>query len=108
MTHVQLSLHDLSQLVIMQTQSGKGRNEIINILVARGWPEASATRFVDMTLSEHEELASQTRSHTQAENPEQDQQPGNEAFPNEQELWRMLFIVALAVAIIVMFSLLNH
>ena len=102
MTHVHLSLHDLSQLVVMQAQNGRNRNEIVRTLIERGWPEKSAARFVDMTLSEHEELL----SHPPV--PEPDQQPSNEAFPNEQEVWRMLFFVALAVTLIVLFSVLQH
>ena len=51
-TQVQLSLRDLSQLVVLQTQKGKSRDEVVQVLVARGWPEVSAVRFVDMTLFE--------------------------------------------------------
>jgi hypothetical protein len=53
MTQAQLSLRDLSQLVVLQIQKGKSRDEVVLVLVARGWPEVSAARFVDMTVFEH-------------------------------------------------------
>jgi len=37
---------------MLQTRSGKSRDEVVQVLVARGWPEVSAVRFVDMTLFE--------------------------------------------------------
>jgi hypothetical protein len=94
-THVQLSLHDLSQLVVLQTQSGKSRGEIVRVLVARGWPEVSAVRFVSTTLSEHRELAAR------AQVPDEDQQSTNRALYSEQEVRRMLWIVGLVVVIII-------
>jgi hypothetical protein len=52
MTQAKMSLRDLSQLVVVQTQNGKSKDQVVKVLMARGWPEVSAVRFVDMTLFE--------------------------------------------------------
>ena len=95
MPYVQLSLHDLSQLVVMQTLSGKSRDEIVKVLVARGWPEASAVRFVNMTLNE--EAQRSTRTHE----PEADERPANQTFSPDWESWRVIVVMVLVTAMFI-------
>ncbi|MCL5997303.1 MAG: hypothetical protein M1546_14790 [Chloroflexi bacterium] len=95
MAHVQLSLHDLSRLVVLQTQGGKSRDEIVRVLVARGWPEISAVRFVNTTLTEEAVRA----AHAQV--PEEDEQPAHQAFSVDQESWRVLLIIVLITMVLI-------
>ncbi|MCL5275259.1 MAG: hypothetical protein M1434_11040 [Chloroflexi bacterium] len=96
MTHVHLSLHELSELVILQTQRGKSRDEIVKVLVARGWPQMSAERFVDMTLAEHHELAAQAPA------PESGQQPADQASHEDQQMGVMLLVVVLLTLMVIL------
>ncbi len=102
MTPVQLSLHELSQLVVLQYQSGRSREEIVRVLVERGWPEISAVRFVNMTLAEQ----AGRLAHEQA--PKEDQQPPGQAFTGEQESWRILLVVVLITAVFIACMLLTY
>ncbi len=95
MTNVKLSLHDLSQLVVMQAQRGKSRDEIIRVLVERGWPAVSAERFVSMTLTEQQE-----RSASAAATGE-DKPHADETFTSDQESRRVWLVVLLVTAIFV-------
>lgn len=96
MTHVHLSLHELSELVILQTQRGKSRDEIVKVLVGRGWPELSAERFVDMTLSEHHELAAR------AEPPGSDQGHTDQTSPEDQQLGSILLVAVLLTLMVIL------
>ncbi len=95
MTHVQLSLHDLSQLVVMQAQRGKSRDEIVKELMERGWPEVSARQFVTMTLIEQQQRASNAA--VQGE----DQSNSKESYTNDQESRRVLLVVLLVTAVFI-------
>ncbi len=95
MSHIHLSLHDLSQLVVMQAQRGKSRDEIVRVLVARGWPELSAVRFVNTTLAEQASRAAE------AQVPEEDGQPPHQGFTNTQEIWRIVLVMVLITAFFV-------
>ena len=95
MTHVQLSLHDLSQLVVMQAQRGKSRDEIVRELMERGWPEVSARRFVTMTLIEQQQRASNAA--VQGE----DESNSKESYTNDQESRRVLWVMLLVTAVFI-------
>ena len=69
MTQAKMSLRDLSQLVVLQTRSGKNRDEVVQVLVARGWPEVSAVRFVDMTLFEQGAHPARERAPMEGQQP---------------------------------------
>jgi hypothetical protein len=94
MTQVQLSLRDLSRLVVLQTQSGKSRDEVVQVLVARGWPEVSAVRFVDMTLFE------QGGRSAGAGASEEEQGPTRRAFSAGPGSWKALLVPVLIMAVL--------
>ena len=96
MTHVNLSLHELSELVVLQTQRGKSRDEIVKVLVERGWPQVSAERFVDMTLSEHHDIA------VQAPAPESSRQPADQAPPGGRQVVVTLLVVILLTLMVIL------
>jgi hypothetical protein len=100
--HIQLSLHDLSQLVMVQAERGKSREEIVQLLVERGWPKVSAVRFVNTTLTE------QAGQSTRAQMPDDDPQQANQAFMSDQESWRILLVVVLVTAIFIACMLLAY
>ncbi len=95
MTNVKLSLHDLSQLVVMQAQRGKNRDEIVRVLVERGWPEVSAERFVSLTLTEQQERSASAAAAGE-EKPRAD-----ETFTTDQESRRVLLVVLLVTAVFI-------
>ena len=95
---VELSLRDLSQLVVLQAQRGTSRDEIVKILVERGWPGVSAVRFVDMTLLE--ESGRSEPAQAQAMN---DQQPPKENYTKGMVTWQMLLVVILLMVIATVF-----
>ncbi len=95
MQPVHLSMRELSELVLRQTQSGRSRSEIVKVLVERGWPEVSAVQFVNMTLSEHQEITARD------EESEDKSESTHQAFPNSQVLWRVLIVVVLVMTIAV-------
>jgi hypothetical protein len=99
MPPIQLSLHDLSQLVVMQSQSGRTREEIVHILVERGWPESSATRFVITTLAEHKLLLADEFP------PARQPPPSGQADHSGQET-RLMFLAVLLVAISILMCIL--
>ena len=92
MTQTNLSLRDLSQIVVCQWNSGKNKAEIVRYLVERGWPQVSATRFVTSILSDNAGVDEvRHRTATKA--------------PHDRLLLQMMLIVAMAAAVIVAFSL---
>jgi hypothetical protein len=95
MAPVQLSLHDLSQLVVIQTQSGRSRREIVEVLMARGWPEVSAVRFVDMILAEQNERSAS------AAGAEERRPPTHRSFFVDQDWWKVVLAVVVITAICV-------
>jgi hypothetical protein len=98
MSHNTLSLHDLSQLVIMQTKSGRTKAEIVKVLVERGWPEASAVHFVNATLSTYKAGAAPEQA------PEDQRQPEEPDTSPEQEYWLVFLMVMLVVVIVFLCS----
>jgi hypothetical protein len=77
---------------VCQWNSGKDKVEIVRYLVGRGWPRASATRFVSSILSGNIGVDDiRHRAIKQA--------------PHDQMLLRMMLIVAVAAAVIVAVSL---
>jgi hypothetical protein len=103
MTQVQLSMRDLSRLVVLHIQKGKSRDEVVQVLVARGWPEVSAARFVDMILFE------QGRS-ARAWPSEEEQHPTRQtssASPGSRKAFFVLVIVALALLALFIASVLT-
>ena len=91
---MQLSLHDLSQLVVFQAQRGTSREEIVNLLVARGWPGISAVRFVNMTLLEENGRTERAPA------PGRDgQQPPKENYTRGMVTWQMLLVIVLIMAL---------
>jgi hypothetical protein len=95
MPPVQLSLHDLTQLVIIQTQNGRSRREIVETLVERGWPETTAVRFVDLTL------AAQNARQASASQPDEQQLPTNThpSFSIDEDWWKVVLAVLVITAI---------
>ena len=92
MTQTNLSLRDLSQIVVCQWNCGKNKAEIVRYLVERGWPQVSATQFVSSILNDNAGIDEvRHRTATQA--------------PRDRLLLRMMLIVAVAAAVIVAFSL---
>ena len=51
MKHAALSMRDFVYIVVTQAHCGRRQDEIAAFLVARGWPERSAQRFVSDVLS---------------------------------------------------------
>ncbi len=103
MAHVHLTLQELSELVTLQAQRGKSRNEIVAVLIARGWPRESAEHFVDTTLSEHHE-----RTASRPTQPD-DQTPAGRSPTDEQAMWRtLLIVVILTLLILVMCGLISN
>jgi hypothetical protein len=103
MNSVHLSMHELSELVVMQAQRGRSRSEIIRTLVARGWPEISAVRFVDTTLNEYRAREAEA----QAPEESDDEQPSTRRDASRNlNLWRMLWLTLLIAAIIILACLL--
>ncbi len=96
MTPVQLSMHELSQLVVLQWQRGRSREEIVRVLLERGWPEVSAVRFVNTVLSE--QAARQVPAQEPEEKPQQ--QPTRRIFTGGQDMWRVLVLVILIMALL--------
>ena len=94
MTQVHMSLRDLSQLVVLQIQRGKSRDEVAQVLVARGWPEVSAVRFVDMTLFEQGKRSSRARTSTEG------QSPAHRTSPRGRWSWPLLVVVLIAVGLL--------
>jgi hypothetical protein len=94
MTLVKMSLRDLSRLVVLQTQRGKSRGEVVKVLVARGWPEISAVRFVDMTLFEQGGHVARARV------PEKGPQPTRRAFSAGSGSWKALFVVGIVAVVL--------
>jgi hypothetical protein len=99
MPPIQLSLRDLSQLVIRQTQGGRTRDEIVKVLVERGWPETSAVRFVNLTLTEHKE------TDVPEQKSEYDQSFGRQTSSTDRVRWQMILVVVLVTASLILCNL---
>ncbi len=51
MKHIHLSMRDLTQIIVAESDRGKNTHEIVAYLRQRGWPESSARAFVSNILS---------------------------------------------------------
>jgi hypothetical protein len=102
-TPVQLSLRELSRLVVLQTHKGKSRDEVVQVLVARGWPQVSAVRFVDMTLFEQGGRSARawaSEEEQQEQQEQQEQRPNRRAFSASPGSWKALLVAVLMMAVL--------
>jgi hypothetical protein len=52
MTHSHLTLRELSQIIVTETHCGRSKEDLINYLKQRGWPESAAKQFIMNVLGE--------------------------------------------------------
>jgi hypothetical protein len=54
---INLTMRELSLIIISQMHAGKSRQEMVAYLRQRGWPDASAQRFIANVLSQSAPMA---------------------------------------------------
>ncbi len=98
---IQPSLHELSRFVLMLWHNGNNRDDIVQVLVERGWPEQSAVNFVKTVIAEQKELSADVAPSTAAPVPQPEEEqdarpPVNSTGPAS---WKVVFLLVLMVAL---------